>query len=234
MIKYFCVVLLSLYCMANAFAQAPAPPPPGQGINPAPVIPGDLSSSPPVPTGLANSLPTTKFPQQSEQIPETIYLRADTYSHNIHQYMGKHIVLSIRPSTLDNMRADLIHTILPLDSSQIINHVAVIDVSQGQLQEIEKILDTGSEETNTSVQTWLFHYLPIVKKFSAKAISLGLVFATVMLSIAAFGVVMSHRGSTDKAISTTAGLIVLLMAYSIYCLLISNASGFHISSPRLP
>ena len=213
-----CFAFLLLCCLAIPIALA-------QGMNPAPVIGGDMLPSPAVPSGLSLNTNSTNFANTLEQIPLTIYLRTDTYSHNNHQYMGKRTVLTIRTAMLNAMQLDLITSMLPINLNSVQTngeHAVTVDVNENQLENIEKILVPASHRVPNVSQASPFNYVPVVRKFGRCAILLGIIFATVMLAIAAYGMVMSHRGSADKIISTVAGLIVLLMAYTIYCLLIDN------------
>lgn len=225
-----CFSILVLCClgMPAAFAQLLNTETPGQGMNPAPVIAGDALPPPPVPSGSSSNANSSIFPVMPEQIPQIICLRTDTYSHNTHQYMGKRTVLTIRTSILNAMQKDLIAGILQLGLSPVATngeHAISLDVSASQLEQIQNVLMPSLSNEQSSQPTWLFHYLPIVRNFCQWAVLLGVVFATVMLSVAAYGTVMSHRGSADKIISTIAGLMVLLMAYTIYSLLIANAGS---------
>lgn len=218
--KYFLPLFICLF-MPTVFAQLSYAVP-GQGINPPPVIGGDALPSPAVSTGVADGSNGSIFQTRPEQIPLIINLRMATYSHNTHQYMGKRNVLTLRTDTLNAMKIDLITSILQIDlNSASANENISVDISESQLAQIQNVLI--SHPYVSSQPTWLFHYLPVVRKFCYWAVVLGVVFATVMLSVAAYGMVMSHRGSADKVISTVAGLMVLLMAYTIYSLLIRNA-----------
>lgn len=242
MMNKYSILLLLCLAMPAAFAQnagsgirgagsvnlAPTSPPPGQGMQPAPVIGGDALPPPTVPTGMIGHANGSIFPVSPERIPLIINLRTDTYSHNTHQYMGKRVVLTFRTDTLNLMQMDLIAGILPLNlntaSANGENNIS-IDVNESQLEQIQNVLVPATHNSPAPQQTFLFHYLPIARKFCQWAVMLGVVFATIMLAVAAYGMVMSHRGSADKVISTVAGLVVLLMAYTIYSLLISNASN---------
>ena len=225
-----CSQILLLNCfltMSTVLAQVP--PPPGDGIYPAAVTRGDVGPAPAVPTESINNASSSIFATMPEQIPMIVNVRTATHSNNTHQYMGKRIVFSIRMNTLNPMQQDLISSILSLSSITGQQNVT-IDVNQDQLAQIEKVLDAHTSIGQKPNQFKLFNYLPTVRKFGRWAVLLGVVYATVMLAIAAYGIVMSHRSSADKVISTMAGLIVLLMAYTIYCLVINNASQSSIST----
>lgn len=221
-------------------AQVPAPVVSGQGTHPAPEISGDTLTPPAVPTvGVFNSA-SSIFATQSEQIPLTIYLRTDTYSQNTHQFMGKRTVLTLRPNTLNAMQLDLVKGILQLDlsSAQTKSQPALwLDVSENQLEQLQTVIyptSTNAVSNNQSlVSAQLFHYLPVVKRFARYAVLLGVVFATVLLAFATSSLVMGQRGSSEKIIGTGVGLIVLLLAFSIYNLLISNAANQSSSTTTL-
>ena len=221
--------LLWLLTVQIALAQLPAPPAPGQGSHPPAEIGGDALAAPAVATAHAFNSADSIFPNQSEQIPTTIYLRADVYSRNTHQFMGKRTVWTIRPATLNAMQLDLVSGILQLDlhSTQTnAEHALWLDISTAQLEQLQAVLNSTSHTLNPNNQatftTQLFRYLPVVKRFARYAVLLGIVFATVLIAFAAYGLIMGQRGSSEKIIGTAAGLIVLLLAFSIYSLLISN------------
>jgi hypothetical protein len=199
----------------------------GQGLHPAPVIYGDSVPPPPVPTGSNNDINSSVFPASPERTALTINLLTGTYSHNTKQYMGKRVVLTFKTNILNAMQMDLISGILQVDlnSGPANENNLSIDVNEDQLEQIQNVLVPATYSQENPKQTWLFHYLPIVRKWCCWAVGLGVVFATVMLALAAYGIVMSHRGSADKVISTVAGLAVLLMAYTIYSLLVTNLSN---------
>lgn len=68
--------------------------------------------------------------------------------------------------------------------------------------------------------------LPIVKPFCRKIVILGVVFATVFMAFAAFSVVLGHKDSGQRVIGAAAGLMLLLMGYSIYKVVQINAWRF--------
>jgi hypothetical protein len=65
--------------------------------------------------------------------------------------------------------------------------------------------------------------LPIVRRFCRKIVILGVVFATVYMAFAAFSVVLGHREGGQRVIGTAAGLMLLLMGYSIFKVVQINA-----------
>jgi hypothetical protein len=237
--NYFFLLLLSLSMPAaiaqnmgsrlSPYTSLAATPPPGQGIHPAPVISADTMPPPAVPTGSSPEYSGSTFHTIPERLPIIINLRTDAYSHNTHQYLGKRVVLTFRTNALNAMQMDLINVILQLDANSDLvkgKHNISVDVNEEQLLQIQEVLVPPAHH-GQSQRMWLFHYLPVVRKFGCWVIGLGVVFATVMVSLAAYGVIMSHRGSADRVISTVAGLMILFMAYTIYCLLASNASEHH-------
>lgn len=68
--------------------------------------------------------------------------------------------------------------------------------------------------------------LPIVKIFCRKLVILGVVFATVYMAFAAYAVILGHKDAGQRVIGTAAGLILLLMGYSIYKVVQINAWRF--------
>ena len=68
--------------------------------------------------------------------------------------------------------------------------------------------------------------LPIIKPFCRKIVILGVVFATIFMAFAAFSVVLGHKDAGQRVIGTAAGLMLLLMGYSIYKVVQINAWRF--------
>jgi len=246
--KFFChytlvsvaLLLCQISTTPSAFAQAIETP--GDGPYASPEIAGDKGSPPPVPSGSLSNWSGTNFSHVPEHIPLTIYLRTNTSSHTTHESVGTHSVLTIRPNTLNIMQLDLVSNVLNLNLSQAANtNTLWIDISEQQLIQLQSILAPSpndsiarldsqgrkkiSEEAAVSKQQSynLLSYLPTVRRFSAYAVLLGVVFATILFSLAAYALTMGERGSGQRIIGTAAGLIILLMAFTIYRLLISNA-----------
>lgn len=68
--------------------------------------------------------------------------------------------------------------------------------------------------------------LPIVKIFARKLVIAGMVFGTVLMAFASFSVVLGHREGGARVIGCAAGLMLLLMGYSIYKVVMVNAFGY--------
>lgn len=84
-------------------------------------------------------------------------------------------------------------------------------------------------------QSWTTHEqqrspLPTVALFSRILVILGVVFATVYMAFAAMGVVLGHKDAGQRVVGTAGGLMLLLMAYSIYKLVMIHAFLFPNSS----
>jgi hypothetical protein len=69
--------------------------------------------------------------------------------------------------------------------------------------------------------------LPIVRIFCRKIVILGVVFATVFMAFAAFSVILGHKDSGQRVFGAAAGLMLLLMGYSIYKVIQINAWRFY-------
>lgn len=65
--------------------------------------------------------------------------------------------------------------------------------------------------------------LPSVKPFCKILVILGVVFATVYMVFAAYSVVLGHKDAGSRVTGAAGGLILLLMAYSIYKVVMINA-----------
>jgi hypothetical protein len=59
---------------------------------------------------------------------------------------------------------------------------------------------------------------------------LGVVFATIFMIFAALGVILGHPHAGQRVIGTAAGLMLLLMGYSIYKIVMINAFRFSSST----
>jgi hypothetical protein len=79
------------------------------------------------------------------------------------------------------------------------------------------------QQTYHPQDTSLYTYtptLPIVVPFARYFVLLGVVFATVMLIMAAYSMVMGHSYAGTRAIAVIAGLMTLLSAFTIYKIVI--------------
>ena len=207
---------------------------PGDGPYSAPQIAGD-TGTPPAVASEPITTASTRFPQQPENTRLTIYLTTETYAHNTHQPKGVHTVLTIRPDNLNAMKRDLVAGVLNIDLGTVSaqsTETLTVPVTQQQLQQIQYILYPSVTDSPTgSKESWLFNYLPIIKPFSRYAVLVGVVLATILFSFAAYALTMGERGSGQRIISTATGLILLLMAFTIYRLLISNSIS-HLPAPN--
>jgi hypothetical protein len=68
--------------------------------------------------------------------------------------------------------------------------------------------------------------IPTVRLFCRILVIAGVVFATVYMAFAALSVVLGHPHGGQRIIGTAGGLMLLLMAYSIYKIVVINAFRF--------
>ncbi len=226
----------------------------GDGVQAAPVIPGD-SLTMPVPSNLSVSTDST-FKTTYRRLPSIIYLRTDTYSHSTKEQRGKRLVLTINPNTIHNaMTLDLISSILHLDLNQTHSQSAIwLDVNNKQLEQIQRVIAPSANDLSSIVHLdsdqrkhifqdstanielksgqW-FSRLPVVRQFSRYSILFGVVMATVLFSLAAYGLTMGERGSGQRIIGTAAGLLILLMAFTIYKLLVNNMINSNVTTSTI-
>jgi hypothetical protein len=66
--------------------------------------------------------------------------------------------------------------------------------------------------------------LPFVPVFGRYLIILGVVFATVKISLAAYAMVMGHPYAGSRAIAAASGLLMLMASYTIYKIVIMNTT----------
>jgi hypothetical protein len=181
---------------------------------------------------------------------------------------GDHVVSTIRPSALTSEQAADIGGILGINmlSGQPTIHAQATD---HQLELIQAVLAPSANDSTLGLAVpvgktkqiqndptaaqWsnlrrsqddaLSIYagpLPSVKIFGRYFVIVGIVFGTVYLAFAAFSIITGQMRGGSKVIAAAAGLMLLLMGYTIYKIAVMNAFHKHsvdnlgMLSKRLP
>jgi hypothetical protein len=116
------------------------------------------------------------------------------------------------------------------EREQTKRHIPVTDeismTSLGKWRERWKVGRT--DQTNTA--SWHKHELiepcPTTLKFARWGVLLGVIFATIFMAFSAYSVVLGHKGGGHRVAGTAAGLMLLLMGYTIYKIVMINAFRF--------
>ncbi len=211
-------------------AESPAPPiGSGNGDNPA-EIQGDVGT-PPVETNPGYDTTTGNiFQSQPSHDPTIVYI--------FHQQQGNRglkMDRTLTPSTLDANTISQINGLLGinmLDGEPVINVIA----TDAQLAQLDTILapypvatiDAQGKQVITQdlpapgmpaeVSAWTNYVptLPTVRTFCRYLVILGVVAATIWMSLAAYGMILGTPYAGSRVIGTAFGLMLLLSAYTIW------------------
>ncbi|PWU01154.1 MAG: hypothetical protein C5B53_03195 [Candidatus Melainabacteria bacterium] len=225
------------------------PPPAGSGPNPSPLVQGDAVPQPP-PTGQAQSPPIggNWFQQQPERVEEPgNFGRYNTERTRTRDGSGVKMVLPDgAPARAPN--ANVTNQQLEQYQNQqypypgyaadgpiyrrVVPTATGYRVENTQSKYIEDDVPGQGRPRYQPDERWLNleetrSPLPTVKMFCEMLVILGVVFATVQLGFASYAVVLGHPHSGQRVIGTAAGLILLLMGYSIYKIVMINAFRFN-------
>ncbi|HEY9787794.1 MAG TPA: hypothetical protein V6D17_20575 [Candidatus Obscuribacterales bacterium] len=212
-----------------------APPPPGDGPTPAPLLPGDVQAPPAVPSGTADNTPGHWFPVGNGRDRTVVRVYRQINGNALGQSRGEGMVMTIRPDQLSQDQIGRINGILGIN---MLSGEQSIDVqaSPGQLEQINEVLapyppanNQGGRkfiDSDTPAQGYpkpgdesIYDFqgpLPTVRTFCRYLVILGVVSATVWMALAMYSMVMGHPYGGSRAIGTAAGLMLLLMGYTIW------------------
>jgi hypothetical protein len=188
-------------------------PPIGSGSSPQPVISGD-SASMPAASGTAQSTPVngTNFPTRNGQgsvlkgSTEDIPAERQTQGTPQPQPSGPHVVMQDKaaqegPSSPSN---GLKKTSLDIQSA----------TNKPNVRPFAGLMGTNTVRLNGPTTT--------VRPFARYLVKLGVVFSTVLMIFAAYSVILGQRDGAARVVSTAAGLILLLMGYTIYKIVVMD------------
>lgn len=234
----FSLALLMCVCFQmSAHAQFAKPLLSGSNVSPSSLTPSLLHEQ---------SVPTIINPERT-----TVFVYS-TFRENTDSLPKRFMVLTIRPSTLTSEQIGDIDGILGINmlSGQ---RTIEADASKHQLELIQSVLapsasDTtlglsvinnkGQKEINKdpNAQQWaalrrtgddaLYIYkgpIPAAKTLARMVVIIGLVAATIYVAFAAFSITTGQAHGGNRVIAAAAGLVLLLMGYTIYRIMMINA-----------
>lgn len=226
---------------------APEPPPVGDGSVPAPVIPGDTGAPPPVATGQADSTPGHNFPTGAGRDRSVVYI-----FHN--DARGQRMARTVRPDGLSNDQLSQIEGILGVNmrsGEPVINATA----SDAQMEQINEALAPAPQSQNQGGRKVINsdtpaasypkpdrnsiygytpdHPLPTVWTFSRYLVILGVVSATIFISLAAWSMVMGNPYGGARVFGAAAGLMMLLCGYTIWKIVQMNTFNANSDTPAV-
>jgi hypothetical protein len=218
--------------------QAPpegAPPPIGDGDTPLQVEPGDVQAPPPVASGTADTTPGHRFPVGNGSNRTTVRIYRQINGNAAGQSRGEGMVQTIRP---DQLSADQISQINGILGINMLSGQDNMDVqaSNDQIEQVQNVLfpypqaqdqggkkfinsDSPAQGYPKAGQESIYDFqgpLPTVRTFCRYLVILGVVSATIWMALAMYSAVMGHPYGGARVIGSVAGLMLLLMGYTIW------------------
>ncbi len=244
------VLLMTGLCVGQANAQfgTPIPPPIGDGASPAPVNPGDTGAAPSVPSGQADPTPGHNFPVGTGRDRSVVYVYRQSQGGPMGVSRGERMVTTIRPDSLPQDVRDRVSGILGvnLNSGEQATEVTASDAQLEQLQDAlapypqaqdnggRKVINSDSPNAAYPKPDHESIYafggpVPTVQTFARYLVILGVVAATIWMSLAAYSMVMGHPYGGARVFGAAAGLMMLLCGYTIWKIVQMNT--FDANSP---
>jgi hypothetical protein len=224
--------------------QPDLPPPPGDGPNAQPVNPGDTAGAQAVPSGNANPGPSTPFPtgQGTTHSIVRIYVQEPN--------RGWRMVQTLRPDSLTPQQQGQVAGVLGvnINSGQPFIDTTVTNAQMAQLNNIlfpypQAQMNNGKIFINADTpapgypkEQPLYNFqgpLPTVKTFSRYLVILGVVSSCIFMALAGTSVVLGHPYGGSRAIGAAAGLMLLLMGYTIWKIVQMNTFNANSSPPAV-
>ncbi len=222
----------------------PIPPPPGDGPTPEPVTPGDGGAPMPPPSGMADPTHGNNFPAGTGHSRTTVYIHSQGNGGS----RGNRMVQTLRGDQLSAEQVGKVQSVLGVNLGSGEPSVDV-NATPSQLAQLNDILapypQTGGGGGRKQVvadspgqgypkpgNENLYDFdgpLPTVRTFSRYLVILGVVSATVFMAFAATAVVLGHPYAGSRVIGTAAGLMLLLMGYTVWKVVQMNT--FDANSP---
>lgn len=240
-------VILAIGFSSSAMAQfaPPTPPPVGDGNSPAPVTPGDVGGAQAPPSGTADSTPGHNFPTGAGRDRSIVRV--------FHQgARGEKEVTTIRPDTLSNDAISQIEGILGVNMRSGEQQIEAT-ASDAQMEQINDALAPYPQATNSGGRKVINsdspgngypkpdhnslygytsdHPLPTVWTFSRYLVILGVVSATIFMSMAAYSMVMGNPYGGSRVFGAAAGMMMLLSAYTIWKIVQMNTYNANSDTP---
>lgn len=230
----------------------PQPEVPGSGNAPAPVNPGDTIGAPPVASGQADPTTGNSFPNGVGRDRTVVNVMRSRNGGALGQPLGNRMAMTIRPDQLSADQLGQVQGILGvnLTSGEPIIQVNASDAQIEQLQQAmaawpqyqmngnkKKINNdspaTGYPKANENSSYDFQGPLPTVRTFSRYLVILGVVCATVFMALAAYSVVLGHPYGGARVIGVAAGLMLLLMGYTIWKIVQMNTFKAMSNTPAI-
>ncbi|HEY9756517.1 MAG TPA: hypothetical protein V6C97_15220 [Oculatellaceae cyanobacterium] len=224
------------YTPPNTAPDQPDPPPPGSGTTAPDLIQGDTGNAPAIPNPGADTtdgVGLSNFTQGQSHDPGIIYLYHQQQPGADGASRGLKMDMTINPATLTSDQWSQINGLIgnPGTGSAATN-VQVTDDTLAQIQQILapypqtttesnglKAITTDSPAKIPNAPTAHYQYdgtLPTVRTFGRFLVILGVVFATVWMALAAYGMVLGHPYAGSRVVGTAGGLMILLCAFTIW------------------
>jgi hypothetical protein len=217
-------------------APTPGPAPPiGNGTTAPAEIQGDTGTAPTVPNPGADTtdgVGLSNFTTDGSHDMGIIYLYHQQQPGADGVPRGMKMVQTINPATLTANDWGQIQGIVGAPNGTAATNVQVTDAQLAQIQQILapypgtstegnglKVITADEPATIAGAPTAHYNYdgvLPTVRTFSKYLVILGVVVATVWMSLGAYSMVLGHPYAGSRVIGTAAGLILLLSGYTIW------------------
>ncbi|MBU6451396.1 MAG: hypothetical protein KGS72_06440 [Cyanobacteria bacterium REEB67] len=226
----------------------PDPPPIGSGSTPPQVTPGDPGAVPNVPSGTADPTNGSNF-QVTEGQDRTIARMYMTETNG----RGLRYVGTIRGDQLPDAALATIQGILGVNLIGGNQDSIDVTVTSGQLEQIQDALapypqtsmvngrkkimgDNPNAAYPKPGRDSLYAFdgtLPTVQIFARYLVILGVVAATVFMSLAAWSMVQGNQYAGARVMGSAAGLLMLLAAYTIWKIVQMNTFGANSNNPAI-
>ena len=231
----------------------PLPPPPGDGMQPLPIISGDTGAALPPPADQADTGSGSQFSAGTGSDRTVVRIYRQTNGGPTGASRGQRMVQTLRPDQLSDKQIDAINGILGINmrSGEQSIDVPADDQKLAQIQDIlaaypqttsgadgrKKIVrDQPGQGYPKPENKGLWDYqgpLPTVKTFARWLVILAVVSATIWMALAAWSMVLGHPYGGSRVISSAAGLILILMAFTIYKIVQLNTFKGNNSNPAI-
>lgn len=230
--------------MTPPFGSVPEPTPPavGDGPVPSPITPGDGGTPAAPPTGRADPGPGHFLhtrPARDTRTP-TLY-GAHPYFHRTESALPSSFVRNrLGPATNYGIPAEVrndpkVYPSVPATRAGS----PITKPPTGDERPSVKIMRDGTQYGGTITRIEPNHLwerqmdrmpMPTVRKFARFLVLAGVVFATVLMAFSAMSMCLGHPYAGGRAVSTAAGLLILLAGFTIYKIIMINAFRFSTES----
>lgn len=240
----------------DAVPAAPPLPPPGNGAYPNAQISGNQGNPPGMPNKQADPTTGNMFPSGAANLHTIVYVYRQEKTGSLTIPTDWKMVMTIAPATLPIGIVTQINGVLQhlnpgfnmLDGSLTKNAQATnMDIAA-----IENILAPYPSSSTMSIDGTSYKFidstvqgtlptpnagsftgpLPTVRVFCKWLVNLGLVAATVWMIFAAWGVISGDKYAGSRVTGTAGGLILLLMAFTIWKVVQLNMTSSNTNDDR--